>query len=119
MLQNSLLPASRINKICYYEFRKKLPRLSYWQDAVAFATLVYEVIFTLPWFERKGFCDQLQRAVLSISSNIAEGLASPTDADFAHFLDIALGSSYEVESQLLIARNVEYIDDNNHKVLNI
>ena len=80
-----------------------------WQDAVEFATLVYEVTSQLPWFEKKGLCDQLQRAVVSISSNIAEGAGRPTDADFAHFLDQALGSAYEVETQLIISRNVGYL----------
>lgn len=82
-----------------------------WQDAVAYASEVYKVSATLPYFERKGLCDQLQRAVVSISSNIAEGSARPSDADFAHFLDTALGSAYEVETQLLIAKNVGYIEE--------
>ena len=73
-----------------------------WQDAVAFASEVYKVTSEMPWFEKKGLCDQLQRAVVSISSNIAEGSARPSDTDFAHFLDMALGSAYEVETQLLI-----------------
>lgn len=89
-----------------------------WQDAVAYASYVYEVTSKLPWFEKKGLCDQLQRAAVSISSNIAEGAGRPTDADFAHFLDIALGSCYEVETQLIIAKNIGYIDDINHKNLN-
>ena len=66
----------------------------------------------MPYFEKKGLCDQLQRAVVSISSNVAEGSARPSDSDFAHFLDMALGSAYEVETQLLIAKNVGYIDLN-------
>ena len=82
-----------------------------WQDAVNFATEVYNVTSEMPWFEKKGLCDQLQRAVVSISSNIAEGSARPSDADFAHFLDTALGSAYEVETQLLIAKNVGYIQE--------
>ena len=63
----------------------------------------------MPWFEKKGLCDQLQRAVVSISSNIAEGAAKPSNVEFAHFLDTSLGSSFEVETQLLIAKNVGYI----------
>ena len=82
-----------------------------WQDAVAYASEVYKVTSGMPWFEKKGLCDQLQRAVVSISSNIAEGSAKPSDADFAKFLDIALGSAFEVETQLLISRNVGYIDE--------
>ena len=80
-----------------------------WQDAVAYASKVYQVTSDMPWFEKKGLCDQLQRAVVSISSNIAEGSARPSDADFAHFLDTALGSAYEIETQLLIAKNVGYL----------
>ncbi len=80
-----------------------------WQDAVDYATAIYQVIDQLPWFEKKGISDQLRRAVVSISSNIAEGAGRPTDADFAHFLDLALGSAYEVETQLIISRNVGYI----------
>jgi four helix bundle protein len=80
-----------------------------WQDAVEFATFVYEVTAEMPWFEKKGLCDQLQRAVVSISSNIAEGAARPSEFEFAHFLDYALGSAFEVETQLLISKNVKYI----------
>lgn len=65
----------------------------------------------MPWFEKKGLCDQLQRAAVSISSNIAEGCAKPSDADFARYLDNALGSAYEVETQLTIAHNVGYINN--------
>lgn len=82
-----------------------------WQDAVDYATNVYKVTSDMPWFERKGLCDQLQRAAVSISSNIAEGAAKPSDADFARFLDTALGSAYEVETQLQISKNVGYINE--------
>ena len=89
------------------DFRK----YSVWQEAVDFATFVYEVTGKMPWFEKKGLCDQLQRAAVSISSNIAEGAARSSDVDFAHFLDFALGSAFEVETQLKIAKNVGYFDD--------
>ena len=88
-----------------------------WQDAVTYASKVYQVTSEMPWFEKKGLCDQLQRAVVSISSNIAEGSAKPSDIEFAHFLDTALGSAYEVETQLLIASQVKYIDDNTYQLL--
>ena len=80
-----------------------------WQDAVEYATLVYEITSKMPWFEKKGICDQLQRAAVSISSNIAEGAAKPSELEFAHFLDHALGSAFEVETQLLISKNIKYI----------
>lgn len=83
-----------------------------WQDAVVYATHIYKVTNEMPWFEKKGLCDQLQRAVVSVSSNIAEGCAKPSDSEFAKFLDTALGSAFEVETQLLIAKNVGYLNDN-------
>ena len=82
-----------------------------WQDAVTYASKVYRVTSDMPWFEKKGLCDQLQRAVVSISSNIAEGSAKPSDIEFAHFLDTALGSAFEVETQLQIAKNVGYLNE--------
>ena len=88
-----------------------------WNEAVDYATFVYEVTGQMPWFEKKGLCDQLQRAAVSISSNIAEGAARPSDADFAHFLDFALGSAFEVETQLKIAKNVGYMDEEHYQEL--
>ena len=82
-----------------------------WQDAVEYATKVYKVTAEMPWFEKKGLCDQLQRAAVSISSNIAEGAAKPSDVEFAHFLDTALGPAFEVETQLQISKNVGYINE--------
>ena len=81
-----------------------------WQQAVEYATKIYQITAEMPYFEKKGLCDQLQRAVVSISSNIAEGSARPSDSDFAHFLDMALGSAYEVETQLLISKNIGYLN---------
>ena len=82
-----------------------------WLEAVAFATYVYDVTGKMPWFEKKGLCDQLQRAAVSISSNIAEGSARSSDADFTHFLGFALGSAFEVVTQLTIAKNVGYFNN--------
>lgn len=82
-----------------------------WQDAVEYASLVYNVTDKMPWFEKKGLCDQLQRAVVSISSNIAEGAARSSSTEFIHFLNYALGSAFEVETQLLISKNVGYLTD--------
>ena len=88
-----------------------------WQDAVEYSTKIYQQTDKMPWFEKKGLCDQLQRASVSIGSNIAEGSAKPSNADFARFLDTALGSTYEVETQLLIANKVGYIKDDTYQEL--
>ena len=88
-----------------------------WQEAVNYATKVYKVTAKMPWFEKKGLCDQLQRATVSISSNIAEGSAKPSNADFARFLDTALGSAYEVETQLLMSNKIGYINSEKYNEL--
>ena len=85
--------------------------LKVWKDSVEYCTSIYSLCSTMPWFEKKGLGDQLQRASVSIPSNIAEGAGRSSDAEFAHFLDNALGSAYEVETQLQIAKNVKYIPD--------
>ena len=82
-----------------------------WQDAVEYASLVYNVTDKMPWFEKKGLCDQLQRAAVSISSNIAEGAARSSSTEFIHFLNYALGSAFEVETQLLVSKNIGYLTD--------
>lgn len=89
-----------------------------WQEAVSFSAAIYKHTSDMPWFERKGICDQLQRAVVSIPSNIAEGSSRPSDTEFAHFLDIALGSAYEVETQLLISHKIGYLNNEHYKALN-
>lgn len=86
-----------------------------WQDAVEYCTYIYKICSAMPWFEKKGLGDQLQRASVSIASNIAEGAGRSSDIDFAHFLDNALGSAFEVETQLLIARNIGYINEETYK----
>jgi four helix bundle protein len=88
-----------------------------WQDAVAYAAHIYQTTSQMPWFEKKGLCDQLQRAAVSIPSNIAEGAGRSTDAEFCHFLDISLGSANEVETQLLISKNLQYISEENYQTL--
>ena len=84
---------------------------SVWKEAVDLATHIYTITSDMPWFEKKGLCDQMQRSAVSISSNIAEGAGRVSDGKFSHFLSIALGSAFETETQLLISKNVGYISE--------
>ena len=74
-------------------------------------SMVYALIKKFPKEEQYALCDQLRRAVISIPSNIAEGSSRTSEKDFAHFLEISLGSSFEVETQLLISKNLHYISE--------
>ena len=81
-----------------------------WQKAMSFSKVVYAMIRAFPSEERFALADQIRRAVVSISSNIAEGCGRATNRDYAHFLSIARGSLYETMSQLELAQNLGYID---------
>ena len=81
-----------------------------WKDSVSFTTEIYKIVRDFPSYERYGLGDQLRRASVSISSNIAEGSARESEREFIHFLSISLGSAFEAETQLQIAYNLEYIN---------
>lgn len=81
------------------------------------AKQVYTVTKQFPTEEKFGLTSQIQRAVVSIASNIAEGAGRGSDKDFVHFLTIALGSAFEVETQLLLANELNYIEE--EKIENI
>jgi four helix bundle protein len=76
-----------------------------------FVTLVYQLLGRFPRNEQYGLVGQMQRAAISIPSNIAEGKERQSDRDFARFIAIALGSLAELETQLLIARRLGYLDE--------
>ena len=84
-------------------------KLETWQKAIAFAELVYEVTRGFPSEERFGLTNQMRRAAVSISSNIAEGAARNSSNDYARFLEIAAGSLFEVVSQSFIGQRQEFL----------
>lgn len=86
-------------------------KLEVWQVSTAFVTDVYRITKNFPSDERFGLTNQLRRASVSIPSNIAEGAARQTDKELMQFLYIALGSCAEVETQLIIARNLGYVNE--------
>jgi four helix bundle protein len=79
-------------------------KLDVWQKAIDFADLVYNQTRNFPADERFGLTNQMRRAAVSISSNIAEGTSRMSQADFARFIEIATGSVFEVVSQSFIGR---------------
>lgn len=84
--------------------------LDVYKKSIEFVTELYKITGTFPDAELYGLISQLRRASVSISSNIAEGAARGTSKDFIRFLYISLGSAAEVETQLLISRNLDYVE---------
>ena len=83
--------------------------LNVWKRAIEFVTILYKITDNLPKYEIYGLTSQLRRASVSIPSNIAEGAARNHDKEFIQFLYIALSSSVEVETQLIISYNLNFI----------
>jgi four helix bundle protein len=81
-----------------------------WQKALTFVTEIYRVTGKFPDNERYGLVSQLRRAAVSIPSNIAEGQGRLTEGEFRQFLGHARGSLLEVETQLLIAQELGFLD---------
>src|SRR5207302_10906723 len=84
-------------------------KLDVWQEAIQFADLVYELTGDFPGEERFGLTNQMRRAAVSISSNIAEGSSRASRTDFARFIEIATGSLFEVVSQTRVAVDQQFL----------
>src|ERR1022692_3424835 len=81
-----------------------------WQKAMDLVTDVYRVTAAFPKEEVYGLTSQLRRAAVSVPSNIAEGQGRKGDGEFKHFLRLALGSLMEVETQIMIAERLGYLN---------
>jgi len=84
--------------------------LTVWQRAMELSEAVYSLTKTFPKDEIYGLTSQLRRASVSVASNIAEGRGRGTDRDFKQFLNIAQGSTYEVQTQLLLSKRLKIGD---------
>lgn len=85
--------------------------LKVWQQSVDFAVEVYKQTKSLPPEEKFGLTSQIRRSAVSVASNIAEGAGRNTDGEFNQFLGIAYGSSCELDTQLIIANRLNFIND--------
>jgi four helix bundle protein len=92
--------------------------LKVWPKAHELALATYRATTSFPGDERYGLTQQVRRGVVSIGSNIAEGCGRGSDADFARFLQMAMGSASEVEYQFLLAQDLGFLAPANHEDLN-
>ena|SRR5690606_15730481 len=89
-----------------------------WQDGISLVTRIYEITRSFPKDERYGLINQMRRCSISIPSNIAEGGARQSTKEFIHYLHISLGSCMELDTQLRIARNLDFLKEDAFKELN-
>jgi four helix bundle protein len=81
-----------------------------WKDGIDISIVIYELTQSFPDDERFGLISQLRRASVSISSNFAEGSSRSSEKDFKRYIEISLGSTFEVKTQLIIAQKLGYLD---------
>ena len=98
--------------------RHNFKKLKIWQMGMELSRLTLDLTDTFPTYEKYGLKSQMDRCVISIPSNIAEG-SSRTNKSFSHFLDISLGSSFELQTQLLLANHRKYLSDEKIEIFEI
>lgn len=86
-----------------------------WQEAHKLTLMIYKELKSFPEYERFGLCDQMRRAVTSVSANISEGFGRHTKKDKVHFYYISNGSLTETQNHLLVARDLKYINNDQFK----
>ena len=88
---------------------KNYKELIIWQKGIQLVKSVYVLSKSFPGEEKFGMISQMTRATVSIPANIAEGSSRNSDKDYARFLQIALGSAFEVQTYLVIAKNMRWV----------
>jgi four helix bundle protein len=91
--------------------------LKVWEKAHAVTLEIYKIAELFPKHELYGLISQLQRAAVSVPTNIAEGCGRDSDAELKRFFVIAMGSASEVEYLLLLARDLNYLSEEKHQTL--
>jgi four helix bundle protein len=92
-------------------------KLEVWQEAINFADSVYTLNRTFPETERFGLTNQMRRAAVSISSNLAEGSSRSSRPDFARIVEIATGSLFEVISQATVSKRQGFLSEADYNQL--
>ncbi len=96
---------------------RNFKELEIWKRSFMLVKDIYKLSSNLPADERFGLTSQIRRSAVSIPSNIAEGCSRRTNKDFARFLEISIGSSFELETQLLIALEASMLDNTHTKAI--
>jgi len=96
---------------------KDFRQLKVWEKSHHLALAIYKATKVFPKEELYGLTSQIRRSSMSIPTNIAEGCGRNTDADFARFLQMAMGSASETEYQLILARDLDFLPKDSYEQL--
>ncbi|MFA6099137.1 MAG: four helix bundle protein [Patescibacteria group bacterium] len=88
--------------------------LTVWQKSIELVTAIYKLTEQFPKSEIFGLTSQIKRSAVSIPSNIAEGFNRKSRLEYAHFIRIAFGSGAELETQILIAKKLKFINETSY-----
>jgi four helix bundle protein len=97
---------------------KDFRTLKVWEKAHAVTLAIYKATEKFPKHELYALTSQIQRAAVSVPTNIAEGCGKDSDAELKRYFLIAMGSASELEYLLLLARDLNYLPEGNHQTLN-
>ncbi|NIJ46447.1 four helix bundle protein [Wenyingzhuangia heitensis] len=90
----------------------KIENLKIWQKSIELSKRVYKITENLPQDEKYGLISQIKRSSVSVASNIAEGAGRNSNNEFLYFLGIANGSVYELQTQLILCHELNFIKQN-------
>tara|TARA_B100000795_G_C22428161_1_gene297097 strand:- start:76 stop:441 length:366 start_codon:yes stop_codon:yes gene_type:complete len=98
-------------------YKFSFEKLTVWVDSKELIKVIYLITRSFPEEEKFGLTNQLRRASVSVASNLAEGTSRNTNKDKAHFTTISYSSLMEVLNQVIISKELSFINDENYKIL--
>jgi len=99
------------------EYTFSFEKLNVWIDSKELVKLIYSVTKDFPSEEKFGLTNQLRRASISVASNLAEGTSRKTSKDKAHFTTLSFSSLMEVLNQIIIAKELNFLNEDNYKII--
>src|SRR5690606_5588122 len=99
------------------EYTFSFEKLNVWIDSKELVKLIYSVTKDFPDEEKFGLTNQLRRASISVASNLAEGTSRKTSKDKAHFTTLSFSSLMEVLNQIIIAKELNFLNEDNYKII--
>ncbi|MFT4699114.1 MAG: four helix bundle protein [Flavobacteriaceae bacterium] len=98
-------------------YKFSFEKLNVWIDSKELIKMIYKLTYKFPDEEKFSLTCQLRRASVSVASNLAEGTSRKTNKDKAHFTTIAFSSLMEVLSQVIIAKELNFVEENDYQIL--